>query len=468
MKKIYTKAVASVVTVVMAMLSFGCSPETAEQITSADTGNIINSDNDITIEGTEEVLKEESIVLQRQPITENDFLKAAGKNLKNGSGTGETVNLRGTNVGGWLLQEFWMTPTEYSSNVSAEIDIYEFLTEKFGKEKMLELVKLYQSNYWTEKDFDNCAAMGMNCLRLPFWYRNIVEENGEFYDDWYETFDRFLEEAGKRGIYVILDMHGAPGSQNGSDHSGADGHDAKEANSNFFFGDDETVQKNQELYYKIWEAIALRYAGNPVVAGYDLLNEPYCTYRYNSKLNANELHKILWDVYDNAYDRIRAIDPDHVIIMEATWDPSDLPNPGDYGWKNIMYEYHNYLYDDYENKNGQQIANMRKKINQIQTAGYDVPSYMGEFSYFNNLDAWDEGLKLLNEAGLNWTTWTYKVTSKNGNWGLYHQSLGAVNLETSTEIAIKNTWSNVGRSFANQGLVDVVVKHINSPVIEKE
>lgn len=43
-------------------------------------------------------------------IVQADFLKASGNVLKNGSGTGATVNLRGTNVGGWLAQEDWMSP----------------------------------------------------------------------------------------------------------------------------------------------------------------------------------------------------------------------------------------------------------------------------------------------------------------------------------------------------------------------
>ncbi|MFB2586784.1 discoidin domain-containing protein [Herbiconiux liukaitaii] len=44
------------------------------------------------------------------PLSSSDFIKASGAVLKKGSGTGATVNLRGTNVGGWLTQEDWMSP----------------------------------------------------------------------------------------------------------------------------------------------------------------------------------------------------------------------------------------------------------------------------------------------------------------------------------------------------------------------
>lgn len=390
-------------------------------------------------------------------ISENPFLKADGKVLKDNSGTGDVVQLKGINAGGYLLQEFWMTTTNATTNVKAEEDVYAVLTERFGKEKMLELVNLYQDNFWTEADFDYCKEVGMNCIRLPLWYRNLVDENGEFYENAFERIDWFVSEAAERGIYVLLDMHGAPGSQSGSDHSGRDGGDNKKEASEFFYGDN--AQANQELFYKVWEAIAEHYKGNPWVAAYDLLNEPYCTYRYNSGLSDKELHETLWNIYDTAYDKIRAIDPDHVIIMEATWDPVDLPNPDTYQWENVMYEYHNYLYDDYDNKAGKQITNMEKKLNAIAAANYNVPSLMGEFAYFNNLDAWDEGMKLINDSGINWTTWTYKVTASNGNWGIRHHKNWNVNLETYEYEDITDAWSKVGESTENTGLAEILKKY---------
>lgn len=400
-----------------------------------------------------------SYIEREDKEVENPFLKADGKVLRNNSGTGDLVQLKGTNAGGYLLQEFWMTVTNNSTNVAAETDIYKVLTERFGADKAMELINLYQDNYFTEADFDYCKEIGMNCIRLPMWYRNLVDENGAFYDNCFERIDWFVEQAAKRNMYVILDMHGAPGSQNGSDHSGKDGGDHKQEASEFFFGLAQAVDDNQALYYKIWEAIAEHYKGNPWVAGYDLLNEPYCTYRYNTSLTDKALHELLWNVYDEAYKKIRAIDPDHVIIMEATWDPVDLPNPDTYGWENVMYEYHNYLYDDYDNAAGKQVPNMEKKLNAIKSANYNVPSYMGEFALFNNLDAWDQGVKAINESGVSWTTWTYKVISDYGNWGIKNQKNWKVNVELNDYDAIANAWSHVGEANENTGLAEVLTKY---------
>lgn len=413
-------------------------------------------------ESDERMLDTEENTMKRtlNPLKDTDFLKTKGKKILTGKGQGDAIHLRGVNIGGYLLQEFWMTPTRPSTNVKAETDIYDYLSATYGDERMLELISIYQDHYFTEKDFDNLAELGVNLVRLPFWYRNIVTEDGQFIENWHERFDWFLEEAGKRGIYVILDFHGAPGSQNGSDHSGVDGDDEKEIASEFFYGDETVVTKNQDLYYKIWEAIALRYRDNPVVAGYDLLNEPYCTYRYTSAVPVKDMHATLWSVYDKAYKHIRSVDPDHIIIMEATWDPKDLPDPQAYHWENVVYEYHNYHYGDYNNENNGQIINMQKKLNLIRQANYEVPSFMGEFSYFNNYETWDEGLDLLNRNDIHWTIWTYKVTSNFGNWGLYHHTGGDINIESIDDVQLATIWAKVGDSRPNQPLIDIVKKHL--------
>lgn len=407
-------------------------------------------------------------------ISEKDFLNAYGQEIFNAHGKGEAIYLHGTNAGGYLLQEFWMTPTANSEKVNDQQAVIDVLTERFGEEKAFELIHAYEDNYWVEEDFKNIADMGLNCVRLPFWWRNLVDQEGKFYgydssaDDPYkkafEKMDWFVETAGKYGLYVILDFHGAPGSQNGSDHSGFDGGDQKMAASKFWFG--KEAEQNKALFKDIWKVIATRYKSNPIIAGYDLMNEPFCSYRYDMPTSDDKLHEVLWGVYDDTYKTIREVDDDHMIIMEAVWDPTDLPNPEKYEWTNVMYEYHNYLYDDYDNAAGQQISNMEGKIAKIKAEGYKVPSYMGEFSYFNSTDAWDKGLELLTNSGISWTTWTYKTTGSNGNWGLYHHPMkmdNGLNLETASYDEIMECWTNTKteKGTPNKSLIDVVKKWAN-------
>lgn len=88
-------------------------------------------------------------------ITKRDFIQANGKYLYTDYGKGDPVVLRGTNAGGYLLQEFWMCPTDYTPYVTDQMDVINALTSRFGADKAAELIDVYEDNYWTEADFDN-------------------------------------------------------------------------------------------------------------------------------------------------------------------------------------------------------------------------------------------------------------------------------------------------------------------------
>lgn len=378
-------------------------------------------------------------------ITADDFLKASGKVLKANNGQGDEVILRGVNAGGWLVQEPWMCPTQTTDNVKCQVQIVNTLISRFGEEKANELLKTYEDNYWTESDFDNCAYMGMNVIRLPFTYLNILDSNNQIKADAFTKIDWFVQECGKRGMYVILDLHGAPGSQNAEVHSG------DVSGIGLFEGGN--AAQNQQLAVKVWKAVAEHYKGNPIVAGYDLLNEPYSSsdYHYTSK--------VVWDFYDLAYDSIREIDSDHVIIMEATWEPNQLPYPSEYGWENIMYEYHCYNYGSQTNAEDQ-LASVNAKLNRIDKRNYDVPSYIGETSFFSNMDSWRACLQRMNDYGISWTLWSYKVTGNNNSWGIFNQDVNKANIENDSYEQIYQKWSASGKCFKNTEVYNIVMEYL--------
>lgn len=380
------------------------------------------------------------------------FLRAEGSSLIDENGA--PVLLQGVNLGNYFVQEFWMGPTAATENVACQKELEETLVNRFGTEQAEALLNAYLDHYITEEDLGRIQALGLNCIRLPLWYGTFTDAEGNWKDDAFLRTDRIVEEAASRGLYVILDMHGAYGSQNGSDHSGIDGREDKLNASGFFFGDD--AEKNQELYYRLWERIAEHYRDNPAIAGYDLLNEPFCTYRYDSKYSGGELHNFLYPVYDAAYQRIRAIDDRHIIIMEAVWDASDLPNPQKYGWKNVMYEYHNYEYSDYDNEDNRQINSMKRKLRGIRSERHGVPSLMGEFNYFNSMDAWTEGIRLLREEGISWTFWSYKCMKDNDNWGIMRLDIPRVNPEKDSYEEILEKWSRTGDAEENLPLTEAI------------
>lgn len=388
-------------------------------------------------------------VVHAREISNTDFLKTDNKIIRNNNGYGTQIILRGVNAGGWLLQEMWMCPTSYNGGVQDQKTLEAKLINRFGFKQAEELLNVYYDNFWTEEDFDICASHGMNVIRLPFWYLNIVGEQGNDKKNGFDRIDWFVREAGKRGIYVILDMHGAPGSQNDEDHSG-------DVNSNKGLWQGPDVMFNQSLFIKVWEKVAEHYKDNPIVAGYDLLNEPYCA-------EGNFTNEQVWNLYDRTYDAIRNIDANHIIIMEATWEPYDLPNPNVYGWKNIMYEYHSYNYDN-QTDAGAQLTSIKRKLRLINQYNYNVPSYIGETSFFGNMDSWEKCLNELNKAEISWTLWSYKVTGDGSNtWGMYNMNIEKADLDNDSFYEIKRKWkaSVTDEKYINKDITAIIDRFIS-------
>ena len=352
------------------------------------------------------------------------FLKADGRVLRNNSGKGEIVTLRGTNAGGWQVMESWMCPTDAVDQKTT----IETFTERFGQEIAEGLIKIYEQTWWKKQDFDNVEKLNFNVLRLPISYLNLLDEGGMLKKDTLATYDWFVHECEIRDIYVILDLHAAPGSQNGKDHSG------DTSGSKLF--SNETYQ-NQTV--SLWEQLAEHYKDNPTIAGYDLLNEPEGTEEEKAPWGAVQL-----PFYDRLYKAIRAIDPDHLIILESIWEPRDMPSPSKFGWENVMYQYHFYGWDGTDNAAKQRSFTNSKVINNNQ-AKFDVPVLIGEFTLFDKLQSWEHALDIYEKNGWSWTTWTYKTVDY-GNWGIYNSKKSNtpdVNIKTDSIETIEEKWSKV-------------------------
>lgn len=386
-------------------------------------------------------------------VTEkSNFLKTDGKVIRNNYGAGEIVQLKGTNIGGWLVMEEWQCPTTSPDQKTT----LETFTERFGEDKAWELINTYQDNWITEEDIKVLKDEGVNCLRLPVTYFEMANLDGTLKETAFERLDWFVETAAKYGIYTLIDMHGAFGSQNGKDHSG----DITIPDKGDFFGNEENIQKT----IKLWEAIAARYNGNEWVAGYDLLNEP-----------GGALGTEQFEVYDRIYDAIRAIDQDHIIQIQAIWEPTHLPDPALYGWENVVYQYHFYGWDDINNLDYQKafIDSKVKFVN--EDTNYNVPLFVGEFTFFTNTDSWEYGLSVFDEQGWSYTSWTYKVAGAGSSWGMYTMPKNDstnVNINTDSFDTIKAKWSTFNFT-RNNSISDVLSKHFKitnadtaAPVIE--
>ena len=381
-------------------------------------------------------------VSAREALGSNDFLKVNGTQIRKQKGTGDIVYLRGTNAGGWLVQEDWMNPT----NASDQKTMMTTLANRFGASKRDELVSTYENNYWTTQDFDNCAEMGMSVIRLPFTYMNLCDDNGNLKSNAFDRLDWFVQNCSQRGMYVILDMHGAFGSQNGMDHSG-EINDGKRLYYN---------QSNKDKTLNLWKKIAEHFKGNPAVAAYDILNEP--------GIKAAATYSLHWDFYNEIYNTIRSKDSNHIIIMESCWDADNLPRPSQYGWTNVAYEYHYYPWSA-QNSSDAQKSYFSSKVSDIANHNYGVPTFVGEFTCFEQAEGWKAAMSTFNGQGWHWTTWSYKVTG-NSSWGIYNHNPEKVDIYNDSADTIKNKWSAVGTSngWKNDKIYNLVKPYLSGTV----
>lgn len=339
--------------------------------------------------------KKETDASANSAFSQEDFLKVKGTDIFNQKG--EKVILKGVNLGGWLIQEDWLCPYE---EVSDHYEMLETLIERFGREEAYELMNTYEDNFITEKDLDIIKEMGFNSVRVPFWYRNfysddkgtkILDENG----NWdLSKLEWVVEECAERRIYVVLDMHGAPGFQSDAPHNG-------KADSCGLYDKTEEGEFYRTLTDELWTEIALRFKGNPAVAMYDLLNEPMCD------VDCGELTRRVNNefIYTHLYETVRKVDADHIITMEAIWTGFALPWAWTKGWENVVYQVHFYNNSDF-------IFAFFLWLTRLLHP--TVPLMMGEF-YPHQKTTWEGCFKSLKKYEYSWFLWTYKAAN-HGMW----------------------------------------------------
>jgi aryl-phospho-beta-D-glucosidase BglC (GH1 family) len=381
----------------------------------------------------------------------NSFLNCNGTNICNNYGQGDVVPLRGVNVGSWLLMEGWMSPMD-SSGLADQYSVVQTLNTRFGVATQENLLKTYQEAWFTTNDLDNIKALGMNCVRLPFWWGNVQRLDGSWRTDAFDKMDWLVTNAWNRGIYTIIDFHGVPGGQSTSDSTA-------QANQNQYWTS-ATFQNQTSL---IWSNVAAHFKDNPAVAGYDLMNEPF----------GAPTQAALWSAYTNLYQVVRAVDSTHIIIIEGTWSGAGLnwewnvlPNPTQYGWTNVVYSMHAYAGDT--SATGEK-AETDKQVNDFKNHQvWNVPCFIGEFNSHGTQSAWQYSALQYDQNNMSWANWAYKAIAGGvGNsWGIYDPTgtwPPKPNIQTDSASSISNKWSQWKTSTAF-GITPFLRQYLGAPL----
>ena len=351
-----------------------------------------------------------AILLVQGILRSQDLLRLDDGKIKNF--IDQTINLKGCNLGNWLMLEMWML--NYSERGIA--DQYEFiktLKERFGIEEAERLMDIYRTNWIQESDFDIIKSFGMNTVRLPFDYKLLMESDKKPFqlkNDAWEWLDKAIQMAKKREMFVILDMHGAPGRQSGMDHSGRIGYNKLWSNKDY-----------QKQTAWLWNQISQHYKKEPVVAAYDLLNEPWGS-------NEGNLKKVVL----KCYRAIRKNDDRHIVIFPGHTSGIDFyKNIRSVNLVNVIYTMHfypgffgwgsptPYVHAEFLTAG---LLFWEKKM-----GSNNSPLLIGEFNVVIKDAGGGEMMRRYYDyyESLNWpaTMWSYKVLNENGgigegSWGM--------------------------------------------------
>ena len=334
---------------------------------------------------------------------------------------GEKVVLKGINLGNWLLWETWMGFVPEYTDDWAYYDTLQVLLDRFGEEKTAEIVKTFEDNFITENDIAQIEKLGFNCVRVPFWYRNFMTEDlvwlAENHNDnkGFQKLDWLISTCEKYGIYVMLDLHGAPGGQSKNHCTG-------KAGRNELYENETMMNATVEL----WCAIAERYKDNKTVCAYDLLNEPQNNGGYDGDYNwaaeSEDAVSRTNKAYDTLYKAIREIDKNHIISFEGVWSTTVLPNPKEMGYENMLYQLH--LYDS-------EKGMIRYRVDELKTARKDwgVAVVVGEY---NNHECEEYAQKKYDKNDISRIKWTYKTYNAGESWGIFNKDVERIDIKTAS------------------------------------
>lgn len=309
--------------------------------------------------------------------------------------------LRGMGLGGWMLQEPYMLKL---NGVGPQYSIRRRISELVGAKRTAAFYDAWLANQTRKIDIDSMASWGFNSVRLPMHYHlytlSIDEEPVAGGNTWLEKgfalTDSLLSWCKANHLYLILDMHAAPGGQ-GNDLNISDRDSTKPSLWQ--------SAANREKMIALWRKLAERYANEPWIGGYDIINEPNwgfedSTDKHGQRETKNApLRQLMMDITA----AIRSVDKRHIIIIEGnSWGNNyrGILPPWD---DNMVLSFHKYW-------NPNTIAAIQPYLDLREK--YHIPLWLGE-SGENNNTWYRECVKLVESQGIGWSWWPLKKIGTN-------------------------------------------------------
>ncbi|NMR34132.1 cellulase family glycosylhydrolase [Chryseobacterium aquaticum] len=367
----------------------------------------------------------------------SQLLKTEGKKIVNEKG--ENIQLRGMGLGGWMLQEGYMLKT--ADFAGPQYKIKEKIAELIGEDGMNQFYKAYLKNGITKQDIDFLAKSGFNSVRLPMHYNlytlPIEKEPEKGQNTWLEEgfkmTDELLKWCTDNKIYLILDLHAAPGGQ-GNDVNISDNDKSKPSLW--------VSEENQKKTIALWKKLAERYKDSPWIGGYDLINEPNINFTGKNPNGTDETSNApLWKLQKEITEAIRSVDKKHIIFIEGNAWGNNYNGLIPIWDNNLAFSFHKY----WNNNNDETLKfalDLRDKHN--------MPIWLGETG--ENSNVWfTELIQLLDKHNIGYAFWPMKKIDN---------IAGITNVKITPEYQkLLDYWKNGGekpsKEFARKALMQI-------------
>lgn len=322
-------------------------------------------------------------------------LKTNGKKIVDASGN--EVILRGMGLGGWMIQEGYMMETNSFANPQHEIKAK--IAALIGTENTDAFYKKWHQTHCTRADIDSLKSWGFNSVRLPMHYNlftlPIEEEpvagNQTWLTEGFALTDSLLKWCTENQMYLILDLHAAPGGQ---------GKDAAISDYDPLKPSLWESEANKQKTIALWRKLAERYVNEPWIGGYDVINEPNWSFTAGGNQNGcSENSNIpLRNLYKDITTAIRQVDTKHIIIIEGNCWGNNYNGILPLWDNNMVLSFHKYWsYNDLGSIQG--IMNLRNT--------YNVPIWCGESG--ENSNSWfTQAISLFEKNNIGWAWWPLK------------------------------------------------------------
>lgn len=328
------------------------------------------------------------------------YLKVDGKRIVDENGN--NVLLRGMGLGGWMVQEGYMLQVEkigQQQNV-----IRKNIADLVGTKKADAFYDAWLANHTRRIDIDSMARWGFNSVRIAMHYnlytlpveKEPIAGQNTWLEKGFAMTDSLLNWCKANKLYLILDLHAAPGGQ-GNDLNISD----RDPSLPSLWESDANKQKTIAL----WRKLAERYVNEPWVGAYDIINEPNWGFGKADDKNgcSEEKNPPLRQLMIDITKTIREVDQKHIIIIEGNCWGNNYKGIFPLWDNNLVVSFHKYWsFNDEATIKGP--LDIREQNN--------VPIWLGESG--ENSNPWfRDAIHLIEERNIGWAWWPLKKLGYN-------------------------------------------------------